>query len=105
MITSWGSSSRAIAIMARWRMPPESWNGKLFRCTGSMETISSTSAERWAMRASSQSVWASHASASWAPIDRRGVQRVHGALHDDRDVAPAVPAQLLGLQPDHVLRR
>ena len=46
MITSSGVKRRAMAIIARWRMPPLSWWGKLLRWTASMPTSRITSADR-----------------------------------------------------------
>ncbi len=46
MITSWGVNSSAIAIIARWRIPPLSWWGKLSRWVGSIPTRLMTSVDR-----------------------------------------------------------
>ena len=73
MMTRSGANSRAIAIMDRCRMPPESWCGKLFRCTGSMPTMRSTSADRAAISSADVTPCALIASLNCAPIDLTGL--------------------------------
>src|ERR1700761_287587 len=73
MITRSGVNSSAIAIIARCRIPPDSWCGKLFRCTASIPTSRSTSAERAAMAFRELIPCARSASANWAPTDITGL--------------------------------
>src|SRR5215471_2701519 len=57
----------------RCRMPPDSWCGKLCRCTGSMPTMRSTSADRAAISSADVTPCAFIASLSCAPIDLTGL--------------------------------
>ena len=68
MITS-GSFAIAIAIITRWRIPPEnSWGKARARIAGSgMPTSSSSSTARRAASFFDTSVWMETASAIWSP--------------------------------------
>ena len=72
-ITTWGSSARAIAIMTRCRIPPDSSCGKLLSRSAVMPTMASSSAARARRAAASRlATWASRTSVSWTPTDSTG---------------------------------
>src|ERR1700761_3761840 len=73
MITRSGVNSRAIAIIARCRIPPDSWCGKLFRCTASIPTSRSTSADLAAMAFREVIPCVRSTSAYCAPTDMTGL--------------------------------
>ena len=73
MITSSGVKSRAMAIIARWRMPPLSWWGKLLRWTASMPTSRITSADRSWIFCDVRLSCACNASRSCAPTVSTGL--------------------------------
>ena len=73
MITRSGVNSSAIAIIARCRMPPDSWCGKLRRCAWSMPTIRRTSADLAPISSRDVFPCARIASLNCAPIDLTGL--------------------------------
>ena len=80
-ISIWGLQDRPIAIMTRWRIPPESWCGySLARCSGAaMPTRRSISMARlWASERDTS--WCnSTASAIWRPQVITGLRLVIGS--------------------------
>ena len=96
MITS-GSLAIAIAIITRWRMPPENSCGKaLARCGGVRDADERRAARPRARTppALPTSWWISTASAIWSPIDVDRRQRRERVLEDHRDLAAADLRQL-----------
>ena len=103
-ISSFGRQASAIAIMMRWRMPPDSWCGYSWnrRSAAGMRTSRSSSI-----------AWRARLGPADLPVRRdrlgdlhadphRGVQRPGRVLEDHRHVLAAVPAQLAVAQPDHL---
>ena len=80
-ISSFGSHASAIAIMTRWRMPPENWCGySLIRSlTRGMPTRSSTSAARSIACSFDTSRCRTTASAICLPTDMVGFREVDGS--------------------------
>jgi len=70
-----------MAIITRWRMPPDSSCGNCFsRLSASeMRTAFSASMARWRASAGDRLVWASMDSMSWRPIDSTGFSEVIGS--------------------------
>ncbi|MNT23102.1 hypothetical protein D3C72_1585130 [compost metagenome] len=79
--SSLGRQASAMAIMARWRWPPESWCGKLSkRCAASLMPVRSSSAmarSRAARR--SRSSCSASVSTIWLPIVYSGFSAVIGS--------------------------
>ncbi len=68
-ISKRGWHTKAMAIITRWRMPPESWCGySCRRCSGAgMRTWASISKARARAWARSMGRWRSKASMIWSP--------------------------------------
>ena len=105
MMISSGVNSRAMAIMARWRIPPVSWWGIAVQVDG-VDAHHAQHLGRPA-RISALVIFAVrlHGVGELGADGLHGVEGVHGALHHHREVAPADVAQLLLLQLHHVLAR
>ena len=74
MITICGSRARAIAIITRCRMPPDSWCGWLPSRSAVMPTMASSSAALARAAALVMAgVWARNTSVSWDPMDSTGL--------------------------------
>ena len=80
-ISSEGSQDKAIAIITRWRMPPDSWCGKSSNhCAGDgMRTSSSTSIARARAASLDKSECAWIASTIWRPMRCTGFSEVIGS--------------------------
>ena len=94
-ISTFGSHASAIAIITRWRMPPESWCGysSSRRSGAGMRTSRSSSIVRARALAPRQpEVLAQHL-ADLSPDREHRVQRRHRLLEDERDLAAAHRAQ------------
>ena len=94
-ISTFGLQATAIAIITRWRMPPESWCGysSIRRVGAGMPTSSSSSIVAVArLRAVEPEVVAQHLADLAADREDR-VQRRHRLLEDERDLPPAHLAQ------------
>ena len=98
MIISCGSRASAIAIITRWRMPPESSWGKASMRLRSTPTSSSSSSPR--RRRSARSIWGRcvvSTSASWARTFSTGFSEFMApwntiATFDQRKVRSAAPS-------------
>jgi hypothetical protein len=97
-ISSFGLQASAIAIITRWRMPPENWCGKCVEPAlgRGMPTMPSSSMRARRERASSR-VELEHLGDLAADRQHR-VERRHRVLEDHRDVAAAHAPHLLGRQ-------
>ena len=94
-----GLQASAMAIITRWRMPPESWWGySLARRRGSgICTMSSISTARSAAARRPRPWCSSSDSAIWRPTRHDGIERGHRLLEDHGNpVAPDIPHPLLG---------
>ncbi len=80
-ISSLGLQASPMAIITRWRMPPDSWCGYwLSRLSGSvMPTSVSSSTARARAAASSMRRWIVSGSMIWSPILRTGLSEVIGS--------------------------
>jgi hypothetical protein len=88
-----GSQASAIAIIARWRMPPDSsWGYAPYRFFG-IPTSSSSSAARFGDASRDWLSRTSIGSAIWSPTGDR-VEGVHRPLEHDRDLPPAIAREL-----------
>ena len=76
-----GPQARAMAIMARWRSPPESWWGKSRARWGAEGIWTSSSISTVRAHASWRLVppWASTAEAIWSPMENTGLSEVIGS--------------------------
>ena len=76
-----GRPDIAMAITARWRMPPENWCGYWFtRPSGSgMSTSRSNATARCAASAAATCPWATWPSITWRPIGNTGLSVVVGS--------------------------
>ena len=73
-MTTFGLQAKAMAIMARWRIPPEYWCGKCFLCSGEIPTRSSNSETRAFNTAPFvNGLCLMMASAIWSPTERTGL--------------------------------
>ena len=80
-ISSSGSPDRAMAIMTRWRIPPESWWGyssTRFPASG-MPTSSSSSMARSRAAFLSRPLWSFRDSEIWSPMVNTGFREVMGS--------------------------
>ena len=82
-----GSQASAIAIAARWRMPPENSCGKRRARSARMPTSSSSSPQRACARAPARDAVQLHRLDDLVADALHRVERVHRALEDHRDVA------------------
>ena len=102
-ISSFGSSASAMAIITRWRMPPENWCGKLLRRVSGLRDADHRRAARSARARASASV-----DLPVGPdrldhllLDREHrVEARHRVLEDHRDVAAADLAHVGLVQRD-----
>ena len=81
-IRSLGSQARAIAIMTRWRRPPDSWWGVgvgAGSCGRGLSTSSSTSRARCIACSREAPRWSRTLSAIWRPIVIVGLSDVRGS--------------------------
>ena len=80
-MSSAGSSARAMAIIARWRWPPESWWGYIApRRSGSgSSTAAMTSCARAARARGRMAAWADSTSSIWRPMRITGLSAVMGS--------------------------
>ena len=102
-----GRPAIAMAITARWRIPPENWNGYCrARLPGSaMSTSRSSSTARVRALRRRQAAMGDLALDD-LPSDRQErIQRRRRVLEDDPDVLPAHAAQRLGVRADDLLAR
>ena len=86
-----------MAIMTRWRMPPESSCGYWRRRRSGSEMRDRLRGRRraaCARLARPDRRWARIASVSWRPIDEHRIERGHRLLEDHRDVGAADLAHL-----------
>ena len=91
-----GSQATAIAIITRWRIPPESWCGYSAsrRCAAGMRTSSSSSIARARAAARESPRCFRSTSPIWRPTSEDGVERRHRLLEHERDLLAADPPQL-----------
>ena len=108
MITS-GSLAIAMAIITRWRMPPEnSWGNDLRRIFGlGMPTRSSSSTARARAAEPDMLLWTSNASVIWSPTVKIGVSDDSGSwntiassLPRSFDIVVALADELVAVQLD-----
>ena len=98
-----GLSASAIAMMTRWRMPPDSSCGYARTRRLSMPTSSSSSPARTMRAVLRDPLVRLHHVDELVADAHDGIQRVHRALEDHRDVPPAIAAQLFAALQDEVL--
>ena len=79
--SSFGSLASAMAIITRWRIPPENWWGysRSRRAASGMPTRSMRSRARAARPARSRPVWARRFSSIWLRTGRTGLSAVIGS--------------------------
>ena len=94
-ISSVGSLTSAIAIIARWRMPPENWCGKSSTrdCGCGIPTRSSISTARLRATCFETLWWIRYGLGDLAPDRVERVQRGQRVLEDHRDLLAAQLAQ------------
>ena len=96
-ISTFGSQASAIAIITRWRMPPESWCGyssqPRARAPGCRPARAARSRAR-PRRAPRRPWWRRSTSPIWRPTVKHRVERRHRLLEHVRDLAAADAAQL-----------
>jgi hypothetical protein len=80
-ISSDGLHESAIAIITRWRMPPESWYGKLFNTLRASGMRTSSSMRNASARAAAALLpWCTWIdSAIWSPAVNTGLSEVMGS--------------------------
>ena len=91
-IRIFGSQASAIAIITRWRMPPESWCGySSTRRSGAGMPHEVEQLDRALARVAPRPRPRCRRSTSpiWSPTRERRVERRHRLLEDERDLAPA----------------
>ena len=98
-----GLSASAIAMITRCRMPPESSCGYARTRRRSMPTSSSSSPARASAARLRDALVRAHHVDELVADAHDGVERVHRALEDHRDVPPAVAAQLVAALADEIL--
>ena len=95
-ISSFGLQASAIAIITRWRMPPESWCGysRTRRCGSGMPTSVSISIACASAACASQALMQPQRLADLAADRQHRVEARHRLLEDHRDVVAADVAHL-----------
>ena len=103
-INSFGSQARAMAIITRWRRPPDNWCGYCWsRSSGrGMPTRRSTSTARSSASLLGRPLVDADGLGDLAPDRPRGVQRCHRVLEDHPDVVAADLAHVRLAQGDQV---
>ena len=100
-ISTAGSSATAMAIITRWRMPPESsWGNESARRAGSgMPTRSSNSTARRRATPRPTRSWARIVSAIWAPTRCSGCRPVRASWKIMAISAPLISRRRAGVAP------
>ena len=94
---SLGLHASPIAIITRWRIPPENWCGywPSRRSASEMPTIRKSSTARPCASLSFMPLWMNNGSMICRPMVSTGIERGHRLLEDHRDVAAAHGAHLV----------
>src|SRR3954471_2808560 len=100
-IRIFGSQASAIAIITRWRMPPDSWCGYSWmrRSGAGMRTRSSSSIARFRASRRDSPRWCRSTSPIWLPILNAGFSEVMGSWNTNPISRPRIRRSCDGVAP------